>query len=80
MDGWMDGWMDASEETDRARWMYVLETNAGRAVAQMAKDSEDYRLYLPKEAQHYGLSKPLRKRLIRPRVSRFNTKRGKRRV
>ena len=59
VDGWMDGWMDASEETDRARWMYVLETNAGRAVAQMAKDSEDYGLYLPKEAQHYGLSKPL---------------------
>jgi len=47
-DGALSGWVPSADEKYN-----------GRAVAQMAKDSEDYGLYLPKEAQHYGLSKPL---------------------
>lgn len=39
--------------------MVVCERGVGKAIAQKAKDTDDYGLYLPKEAQHYGVSKAL---------------------
>jgi calnexin len=42
-------------------WMRLLIRfdRAGSAVARKAKDTDDFGLYIPKEAKHYGISKEL---------------------
>ena len=37
----------------------MVSRDVGKAIAKKAKDTDDYGLYLPKEAQHYGVSKAL---------------------